>query len=77
MLIIYLILYLYIDWANDINFNTMEKKIDYRLEYMIVDNNIDTNEIYCYPIPYPPRRMTFSCTIGNSKCCHYFFAVAY
>ena len=55
----------------------MEKNVRYRLEYSILDNSVAPQEIYCYGIPYPHRIMTFSCTIGNSQCCHYYFAVAY
>jgi len=77
LLIIYLIVYSYTDRANNINFNTMDKNVSYRLEYVILDNSDVPTQIFCYSVPYPPRRMTFSCTIGNSQCCHYYFAVAY
>jgi hypothetical protein len=77
LLIIYLILSLYTNKANDINFNTMENNVRYRLEYSILENAIAPKEIYYYGVPYPHRVMTFSCTIGNSQSCHYYFAVAY
>jgi len=53
----------------------MVNRINYRLEYTILDCNSDSVQIFCYSVPYPPRAMTFSCTIGNSQCCHYSFGL--
>ncbi len=75
MFIIYLILYSYTNIGNNINSDTMVNRINYRLEYTILDCNSDSVQIFCYSVPYPPRAMTFSCTIGNSQCCHYSFGL--
>ena len=53
----------------------MVKKINYRLEYTILDCSDAPIKIFCYSVPYPPRVMTFSCTIGDSQCCYYSFGL--
>lgn len=55
----------------------MEKKARYSIEYYLILNDNSNKKMISFFVPYPAQRGTYTCSIGASECCNYYFNVVY